>query len=75
MQAPDVHYARSADGTHIAYQVAGDGPIDVLMVSAAYSNIELIWTLPSFGSFLDALASIATRHRASIPGERGSPTR
>ena len=58
MQAPDVHYARSSDGTHIAYQVAGDGPIDVLMVSAAYSNIELIWALPSFGSFLDALASI-----------------
>ena len=59
MQAPDVHYARSADGTHIAYQVAGDGPIDVLMVSAAYSNIELIWTLPSFGPFLGALASFA----------------
>ena len=59
MQAPDVHYARSADGTHIAYQVAGDGPIDVLMVSAAYSNIELIWMLPSFGPFLGALASFA----------------
>jgi len=59
VQAPDVHYARSADGTHIAYQVAGDGPIDVLMVSAAYSNIELIWTLPSFGPFLGALASFA----------------
>ena len=58
MQAPDVHYARSADGTHIAYQVAGEGPIDVLMVSAAYSNIELIWTLPSFAPFLDALASL-----------------
>jgi pimeloyl-ACP methyl ester carboxylesterase len=59
VQAPDVHYARSSDGTHIAYQVAGDGPMDVLMVSAAYSNIELIWTLPSFAPFLDALASLA----------------
>ena len=59
MQVPDVHYARSADGTHIAYQVAGEGSIDVLMVSAAYSNIELIWTLPSFGPFLEALASFA----------------
>ena len=59
MQVPDVHYARSADGTHIAYQVAGDGPIDLLMVAPAYSNIELIWTIPSFGPFLAALASIA----------------
>jgi pimeloyl-ACP methyl ester carboxylesterase len=59
VQVPDIHYARSADGTHIAYQVAGDGPIDVLIVSAAYSNMELIWTLPSFGPFLEALASFA----------------
>jgi class 3 adenylate cyclase len=59
VQVPDVHYARSADGTHIAYQVAGEGSIDVLMVSAAYSNIELIWTLPSFSPFLEALASFA----------------
>ena len=55
MQAPDVHYARSADGTHIAYQVAGDGPIDLLMIAPAYSNIELFWTNPSFGPFLVAL--------------------
>jgi hypothetical protein len=25
VQVPDIRYARSADGTHIAYQVAGDG--------------------------------------------------
>jgi pimeloyl-ACP methyl ester carboxylesterase len=56
---PDIHYARSADGTHIAYQVAGEGPIDVLIVAPAYSNIELIWTIPSIGPFLGALASIA----------------
>ncbi len=59
MLVPDIHYARSTDGVHIAYQVAGDGPIDVLMVAPAYSNIELVWTIPSFGPFLTALASIA----------------
>ena len=43
MEIPDVHYARSADGTPIAYQVAGEGPIDLLMFAPAYfSNIELI---------------------------------
>ena len=56
---PDIHYARSADGTHIAYQVAGDGPVDLLMIAPAYSNIELFWTNPSFGPFLTALGSIA----------------
>ena len=59
MRVPDVHYARSADGTHIAYQVAGDGPIDLLMAATAYSNIELIWTIPSFGPFLAELTSFA----------------
>jgi class 3 adenylate cyclase len=59
VQAPDVHYARSADGTHIAYQVAGDGPADLLMIAPAYSNIELFWGIPSFGPFLEALATIS----------------
>jgi class 3 adenylate cyclase len=59
VEIPDVHYARSADRTHIAYQVAGDGPVDLLMIAPAFSNIELVWTIPSFGPFLTALGSIA----------------
>jgi hypothetical protein len=27
---PDTRYARGLDGTAIAYQVVGDGPVDVL---------------------------------------------
>jgi class 3 adenylate cyclase len=56
---PDIRYARTADGVHIAYLVAGEGPIDVLVVAPAYSNIELVWTIPAFGPFLAALASFA----------------
>ena len=41
----------------LSYQVAGDGPIDLLMIAPAYSNIELFWTNPSFGPFLVALGS------------------
>jgi len=59
VQVPDIHYARTGDGTHIAYQVAGDGPVDILMIAPAYSNIELFWTIPSFGPFLTALGTIA----------------
>ena len=59
MQVPDVHYARSADGTHVAYQVVGDGPTDVLIIAPAYSNIELLWRMPGMGPFLEALATFA----------------
>jgi class 3 adenylate cyclase len=34
MKAPPVRYARTADGVHIAYQVAGDGPTDLVIVSS-----------------------------------------
>jgi class 3 adenylate cyclase/pimeloyl-ACP methyl ester carboxylesterase len=30
--APDIHYARSADGTNLAYQVSEDGPLDLVFV-------------------------------------------
>jgi hypothetical protein len=35
-------YARSGD-LQIAYQVAGEGPLDVLVVPSWFSNIELDW--------------------------------
>lgn len=34
MKAPPVRYARTADGVHIAYQVAGDGPMDLVVVAS-----------------------------------------
>ena len=51
-------YARSGDA-QIAYQVAGDGPLDVLMVPRWFSNIELDWELPPSARFLTRLASFA----------------
>jgi len=35
---PDIRYARTTDGVHIAYQVTGDGPTDVLMVASRRST-------------------------------------
>ena len=51
-------YARSGD-VQIAYQVAGDGPLDVLVVPRWFSNIELDWELPPTARFLTRLASFA----------------
>ena len=51
-------YARSGD-VQIAYQVAGEGPLDVLVVPRWFSNIELDWELPPSARFLTRLASFA----------------
>jgi class 3 adenylate cyclase len=51
-------YARIGE-LQIAYQVAGGGPLDVLVVPRWFSNIELDWELPPSARFLTRLASFA----------------
>lgn len=51
-------YARSGD-LQIAYQTLGEGPLDVVVVPAFYSSIEIGWELPSLARFLEQLASFA----------------
>ncbi len=55
---PEVRYARNG-GVALAYQLVGDGAIDVLFVPGFVSNIELNWELPAFARFLTRLASFA----------------
>ena len=51
-------YAHSGD-LQIAYQLAGQGPLDALIVPRWFSNIELDWELPPNARFLTRLASFA----------------
>jgi DNA-binding SARP family transcriptional activator/class 3 adenylate cyclase len=39
---PPVRFAKSGD-VHIAYQVVGDGPVDVVFVPGVISHLELTW--------------------------------
>jgi hypothetical protein len=55
---PDVHYARTPEGVHIAYLVIGDGQIDVVYPGWGYSNIEYSWRLPDQRDFLRKIGSI-----------------
>jgi pimeloyl-ACP methyl ester carboxylesterase len=55
--APDVRYARSGS-MHIAYQVLGSGPVDLVFVMGWVSHLEYFWTEPSFARFLVRLASM-----------------
>jgi pimeloyl-ACP methyl ester carboxylesterase len=55
MQQPQTRYARSGD-VNIAYQVAGDGPLDLVYVPGWISNVELNWDEPSHAHVLERLA-------------------
>jgi DNA-binding SARP family transcriptional activator len=52
---PPVRYARSGD-LNIAYQVTGDGPIDLVLISGFVSHLEKDWDEPRHGHFLERLA-------------------
>jgi hypothetical protein len=44
---PEVRYAKTSDGVHVAYQVMGDGPIDLVCVAGWVSNLDMIWESPA----------------------------
>ena len=57
-RAPETMYACSGD-VNIAYQVIGDGPIDLVFVMGWVSHLEYFWREPSFARFLLRLASFS----------------
>ena len=59
MERPPIRYTKTVDGLHIAYQVMGHGPFDVLYTPGWMSNLECAWEVPELGEFLTALASMS----------------
>jgi len=55
---PETRYARSGD-VNVAYQVLGEGPLDLVYVPGWVSNIELMWEDPELARFLRRLASFS----------------
>jgi pimeloyl-ACP methyl ester carboxylesterase/DNA-binding CsgD family transcriptional regulator len=55
---PETQYARSGDFS-IAFQVLGDGPIDLVFVPGFVSNLELTWDWPPLGAFYRAFTAFA----------------
>src|SRR5262245_385197 len=53
-----VRYARSGN-LNIAYQVTGEGPIDLVLVSGFVSHLEQDWEEPRHARFLERLGSMA----------------
>src|SRR5436305_11276660 len=56
--APETMYARSGE-MHIAYQVVGQGPIDLVWVPGWISNIDQYWDEPTVARYFDRLASFS----------------
>jgi DNA-binding SARP family transcriptional activator/pimeloyl-ACP methyl ester carboxylesterase/tetratricopeptide (TPR) repeat protein len=55
---PPVRYTRSG-ALNVAYQVTGDGPIDLVLISGFVSHLEKDWEEPRHARFLDRLGSMA----------------
>lgn len=52
-------YARRRDGVSIAYQVLGDGPVDLVIVPGFMSHLDTWWTFPEYRHWLRRLGQFA----------------
>jgi pimeloyl-ACP methyl ester carboxylesterase len=55
---PDTRYALSGE-VNIAYQVMGDGPVDIILVPGIASHVEFLHEFPGYTAFLRRLSSFA----------------
>jgi class 3 adenylate cyclase len=58
MFQPHTSYALNGD-VNIAYQVIGDGPLDLLFIPPFVSHLDLYWASPEIAAFLRRLASFS----------------
>ena len=58
MSTPPVRYAANGD-IHLAYRVLGDGPVDLVIVAGAITNLDVLWEIREYREFHERLASFA----------------
>jgi class 3 adenylate cyclase len=58
MRTPPTKYAKSGDAA-IAYQVVGDGPIDLVLVLGFVTHLELQWDSPALARFFKRISSFS----------------
>jgi hypothetical protein len=68
MEPPETQYTRSGD-VNIAYQVVGEGPLDLVYIPAVTHHLELVWEVPRQARFLGLLAALG---RLLLLDKRGS---
>ncbi len=58
-EIPDTRYAITPDGVYIAYQVTGEGPIDIAWQFDWLGNVDLTWERPLVAQWFGGLASFS----------------
>lgn len=58
VREPETHYARAVGG-NVAYQVVGEGPLDLVVAPGWASHLDLLWRDPGWERFVGGLASFA----------------
>ena len=56
MDVPETRSAKTADGVHIAYQVVGMGPVDLVWIPGYVSHVEFAWTHPPLARLYQRIA-------------------
>src|SRR5689334_21378902 len=64
----ETRYAKMEDGVHLAYQLLGAGPIDVLMMPDGFVPVDAMLEEPALARFLHALASFSRLIRFDFRG-------
>ncbi len=68
MAKPETRFTRSGT-VDLAYQVIGDGPLDIVVVVGWVSHLEVLWELPEVAHFLDRFSAMG---RVVIFDKRGT---
>jgi class 3 adenylate cyclase len=68
VRQPQTRYAKGPEG-NIAYQVVGDGPMDLVVVPGWFSHVDMLWGDPGWASFVGEFASFA---RVILYDKRGT---
>jgi class 3 adenylate cyclase len=56
VSAPPIRYAANGD-IHLAYRTLGDGPVDLVFVAGAVTNLDVLWELREYRDWVEELAS------------------
>jgi len=67
-EIPETRYAKSDNGAHIAFQVLGDGPPDLVFMAEGSSNVEFAWDVPAYARVFRRLASFGRLIRFDLRG-------
>jgi class 3 adenylate cyclase len=65
----DTRYVKTPDGAYIAYQTAGEGPIDLAWQFDFMGNVDLAWEWPDYRGWLPGLAAFC---RVILHDRRGT---